>query len=143
MSTITPGSRVTLHFALKLDDGQCIESTFDRQPATLVMGDGSLLEGFEAVLLGMAAGERKTVTLPAAQAFGPHRPENLQRFPRARFVGMELEPGLMVDFADKGGTSLPGVIADIGDSEVVVDFNHPLAGRALIFEVEIIEAGQA
>lgn len=139
---IAQGSRVTLHFALKLDDGEMIESTFGRTPATLVMGDGSLLEGFEAVLEGMAAGEQKTATLAPEQAFGLHREENLQRMARARFAGMELEPGLIVNFADKGGASLPGVVVDIAD-EVTVDFNHPLAGRTMVFEVSILDVGAA
>ncbi len=139
---IEQGSLVTLHFSLKLEDGEVVESTFERTPATLVMGDGSLLEGFEAVLEGMAAGEQKTATLAPEQAFGPHRAENLQRISRARFTGMDLEPGLIVNFADKGGASLPGVVVDITD-EVTVDFNHPLAGRTMVFEVAVLEVGAA
>ncbi|HEY9036572.1 MAG TPA: peptidylprolyl isomerase [Pseudomonadales bacterium] len=135
---ITQGSRVTLHFTLTLENGDVVESTVDRAPGTLVVGDGSLLPGFEAVLIGMTAGEQKRIAMAAEDAFGPHRPENLQRVPRARFVGLALEPGLMVDFADQGGHSLPGVVVGIDDREVTVDFNHPLAGRSMAFDVDII-----
>ena len=135
---ITQGSRVTLHFTLTLANGDIVESTVDRAPGTLVMGDGSLLPGFEAVLMGMKAGEQKRTDIAAEDAFGPHRSENLQQMSRARFAGLELELGLMVDFADQGGHSLPGVVVGIDDREVTVDFNHPLAGHSMAFDVDII-----
>lgn len=139
IETIATGKKITLHFTLRLTDGQVIDSTLDKKPATCVVGDGSFLPGFEAVLMGLAVGDKKTFQVAPEQAFGHPREENRHQVPRAQFdPRIELTPGLMMDFAD-GKATLPGVISDIFDDYVVVDFNHPLAGRELVFDVEIID----
>lgn len=138
---IDENSTVTLHFSLALQDGQLVDSTFDKKPATFVMGDGSLLPGFEKCLLGLVAGDREKFVVPQSGAFGAHNPNNVQTFPRGNFSDTELSQGLIVSFADAGGNELPGVVQSWDDKEVVVDFNHPLAGRDLVFTVEIINVG--
>lgn len=136
---IRHGSRVRLHFALHLDNGDTVDSTFGRAPAELVLGDGNLLPGFEAVLEGLVAGDHQTFPLAPEQAFGIHRPENIQVFPEARFPkDLQLVPGLVIHFADKAGAGLPGVIRSVAPGRIEVDFNHPLAGRTIGFEVEIL-----
>ncbi|WP_432471162.1 FKBP-type peptidyl-prolyl cis-trans isomerase [Amphritea sp. HPY] len=136
---IGPDCKVTLHFAIKLEDGSLIDSNFDAEPATFVVGDGQLLEGFERTLLGMSAGDEAIVDISPEQGFGMTNPNNIQRLPRAQFKDMQLEPGLVISFADAGNGELPGVISDFDDKMVSVDFNHPLAGKHLKFEVKIIE----
>jgi len=137
--SIGPGTQVTLHFAIKMDDGSVVDSTFDGAPATFSVGDGKLLPGFEEVLIGLGAGDEATFDVPPEKGFGQRNPSNIQKIPRASFADdMELEEGLMVSFADAQNTELPGLIAEIGDKNVSVDFNHPLAGRDLQFEVKII-----
>ncbi|HEY9032427.1 MAG TPA: peptidylprolyl isomerase [Pseudomonadales bacterium] len=138
---IGENSVVSLHFSLALEDGQLVDSTFDRQPATFAIGDGSLLPGFEKKLLGLAAGGRHEFWIEQQDAFGAHNPANVQRFPRSSFSGTELSEGLVVSFADAAGNELPGVVSNWDDKEVQVDFNHPLAGRRLLFTVEIINVG--
>lgn len=138
---INESSAVTLHFSLALADGQLIDSTFDKQPASFVMGDGSLLPGFEKCLIGLCAGDKKQFHVPQTDAFGAHNPNNMQTFARSNFSDTELSEGLIVSFADAGGNELPGVVQSWDDREVVVDFNHPLAGRDLVFTVEIINVG--
>ena len=137
---IAQGKQVTLHFALKLNDGQVVDSTFEKEPATLVVGDGNLPEGFESLLVGLEAGAKQSFVIPPEQAFAQKNPNNIQEVKR-RDLGpdMELEVGLMVSFADANGAELPGVIKDVQDDVVVVDFNHPLAGEELTFDVEIIQ----
>ncbi|MEC9484084.1 MAG: peptidylprolyl isomerase, partial [Halomonas sp.] len=81
--------------------------------------------------------------VPPEHAFGQHNPQNVQRIPRESFEGPELEEGLVMSFADAAGGELPGVIAGIDDTHVDVDFNHPLAGRTLTFEVEVLEVKPA
>lgn len=135
---IGPDCKVTLHFAIKLEDGSLIDSNFDADPATFVVGDGQLLEGFERTLLGMSAGDEAVVDISPEQGFGMTNPNNIQRLPRAQFKDMQLEPGLVISFADAGNGELPGVISDFDDKMVSVDFNHPLAGKHLKFEVKII-----
>ena len=136
--TIAPDAKVTLHFAIKLEDGSVVDSNFDGNPATFVVGDGQLLEGFETALLGMKAGDEAVVDISPEQGFGMSNPSNTQRIPRSQFGDMELEPGLVVSFADAGNGELPGVIGEFDDKMVTVDFNHPLAGKNLKFEVKII-----
>lgn len=138
-AVITSGSRVLLDFALRLENGDTVDSTFGRKPAELVVGDGRLLPSFEKVLYGLRAGDSRTEILPPEQAFGEHRQENLQQFERHRFASdMTLEPGLVINFNDAGGNGLPGVVQSVDEQQVTVDFNHPLAGHALSFEVSII-----
>lgn len=138
--SVSKGMRVTLNFALSLTDGEVIDSTFEKAPASLDIGDGNLPEGFESYLMGLKPGDRETFKVPPEDAFGQANPSNRQSFKRSDFdADMVIEPGLMVSFADARKTELPGVIYSVDADEVVVDFNHPLAGRELMFEVEIID----
>ncbi|MCC1496559.1 FKBP-type peptidyl-prolyl cis-trans isomerase [Alcanivorax sp. 1008] len=134
-----PDTRVTLHFAVRLMDGTEMDSTFSGQPASFVWGDESLLPGFERALLGLKAGDKRSVYIEADKGFGAYNPDNIQQFRQDEFAeGMTLEAGVVVSFRDASGAELPGVISQIEDNWVTVDFNHPLAGRDLTFEVEIL-----
>lgn len=136
--TITPDAKVTLHFAIKLKDGQVIDSNFEGKPATFIVGDGQLLEGFEKTLMGMQSGDEAVIDILPEQGFGMSNPSNLQRLPRKQFGDMVLEPGLVVSFADTSDGELPGVVAEFDEKMVTIDFNHPLAGKNLKFEVKIL-----
>lgn len=137
---VDKGTRVTLNFALKFTDGEVIDTTFDKQPATLEIGDDNLPENFEAYLMGMKAGETATYNVPPEKAFGQHNPSNVQMFKRSDFsADMVLDPGVMISFADARQQELPGVVEHVEGDQVTIDFNHPLAGRTLVFEVEIID----
>jgi len=135
---IGDNSRVTLHFAVLLDTGEEGDTTRRGQPATFEMGDGNLLPGFEEALLGMRAGDDAQIELAPGQAFGEHRQENVQLMDRAGFPEDDLEPGAMMSFAGPGG-ELPGVVYRIFERTVEVDFNHPLAGRHILFDVSILK----
>lgn len=139
MSVVGTQSKVTLHFELAMSDGSVVDSTFERTPATFCYGDGNLLPGVEKKLLGMGVGETKTFQLNPEDAFGQGNPANIQRIDRSSFArDMVLEEGMVISFADAQKAELPGVIQSVGESEVVVNFNHPLAGRTLQFTAEII-----
>lgn len=141
---VDKGTRVTLNFALKFTDGEVIDTTFDKQPATLEIGDDNLPENFEAYLMGMKAGETATYDVPPENAFGQHNPSNVQMFKRSDFsADMVLDPGVMISFADARQQELPGVVQHVEGDQVTIDFNHPLAGRTLVFEVEIIDVEPA
>lgn len=136
---VGPGTRVTLHFRLSLEDGSEVDSTFEKSPPSFTVGDGQLMDGFEQKLRGLVAGQRERFTVSPEEGFGQPNPSNLQTFSREDFdPGMELKEGLVISFADASKAELPGVVKSIGDQEVVVDFNHPLAGRNILFEVEIL-----
>lgn len=144
VATIANNSKVTLHFALKLDDEQVVDSTFERAPASFNMGDGSLLPGFESRLVGLVTGDHKEFVIPPEEAFGQPNPQNIQMMKRSDFAAdMPIAPGLVVSFADAQNAELPGVIASVEGDKVEVDFNHPLAGKSLMFEVQILEVQDA
>lgn len=139
---IGPGARVTLHFSLALADASAgsepIDSNFGGDPVTFTVGDGSLLPGFEQALFGLVAGDRREFELPPEQAFGPVNEDNVQRFPVYQFPpDVALSPGLMLEFGDAAGNNQAGVVRSIDKQWVDVDFNHPLAGRTLRFDVHI------
>lgn len=136
---INEKSTVTLHFSLALEDGQLIDSTFEKKAPTMTMGDGSLLYGFEQRLLGLSPGDKKEFLIEPKDAFGAHNPMNVQYFKPEEFDPESLEVGMIVSFIDAGQHELPGVIASFDDEQVEVDFNHPLAGKNLLFKVEIID----
>ncbi|WXL25102.1 peptidylprolyl isomerase [Ectopseudomonas mendocina] len=136
---IGPDRQVTLHFALKLESGDVVDSTFDKNPATFKVGDGNLLPGFEQAMFGLKAGDKRSIAISPEQGFGQGNPQNVQVIPRNQFEGMDLSEGLLVIFNDAANTELPGVVKSFTDETVVVDFNHPLAGKALSFDVEIID----
>lgn len=139
------GTRVFLNFSVCLEDGSEVDSNFGGDPVDFVVGDGSLLPAFERRLFGMSAGQRQLFTLPPDDAFGRPDDNNVQFLPRDRFDdGEELAIGLVYSFADPGGGELPGMIISFDEEEVAVDFNHPLAGRTILFDVLVhrVEAAE-
>lgn len=139
---ITQGSQVDLHFAVSLENGTIIDSTFERpEPVSLVVGDGSLLDGFEKVLINLTAGDTRTAHLSPNEAFGEWNRENVQTFNKAQFALANGVPevGTMMEFEDKGKNYVVGVIREVSADEVKVDFNHPLAGKNILFKVQIIK----
>jgi FKBP-type peptidyl-prolyl cis-trans isomerase SlpA len=135
---VVKGVKVTLNFALELEDGELIDSNFDKPPVSFVVGDGNMLPGFELALIGKRSGDRVDAVIPAAQAFGPVNPDNQQRFPRYQFPpDLPLSENLLVEFADKSGYKQAGRVVRIGTHDVEIDFNHPLAGRSILFSAVI------
>jgi FKBP-type peptidyl-prolyl cis-trans isomerase SlpA len=143
MMPVGPNTRVTLHFSVLLDSGEEVDSTRRSRPATFTVGDGSLLPGFERAMFGLTAGSDEQLRIAAADGFGEPREENLRMMPRAQFgTDVVPEPGLVVSFAGPDG-ELPGVVKSVRGDLVVVDFNHPLAGKDLIFDVSILKVEAA
>jgi len=139
---IGPGTKVILYFSIRLDTGELVDSTGDK-PAVFMVGDGNLLPGFERAIFGLTAGTSTSLAVTADQGFGPSRDENVQMMKRGDFDGgIELSEGLIVSFADRQKTELPGVVKRILGDIIEVDFNHPLAGRDIIFDVEIVSVEQ-
>jgi len=138
---IGAGSTVIFHFDIKLADGSAAESTrVHNKPARLQMGDGSLSPAFEAQLLGMAKGDKRSFTLEPQDAYGMPNPDNIYYVDRSKFSGdAPAQVGMIVGFAMPDGSELPGLIREVVGDSVTVDFNHPLAGQTLTFNVEIVE----
>ena len=139
---IGPGTRVTLTFALSMESGDLIDDTGET-PASFTVGDGNLLPGFESAIFGMKQGESRRVLLTPDQAFGEPNPNNVHMLRRADFASdMTLEPGLVVSFTNPDQADIPGVVNRVFEETIEIDFNHPLAGKKLWFEVDILEVKQ-
>ena len=139
MMRITIGSTVNMHFALRLADGTVADSSFDEEPVSFVVGDGTLDKGLELALIGLKAGDQQKLTLMPGQAFGAREEAALQWVERDKFPpDIELEPGQIIGFSGQAGEDVAGAVIEIEPHRVRVDFNHPLAGREIEFEVEIL-----
>ncbi|MGB1140710.1 MAG: FKBP-type peptidyl-prolyl cis-trans isomerase [Halioglobus sp.] len=135
---VSEGTRVFLNFSVSLEDGSEVDTNFGGDPVDFVIGDGSLLPGFERLLFGMSAGERQMFTVTPENAFGQPNDANVQSVARDQFDDdVELEIGLVFSFADAAGGEVPGMVIGLDDEEVTVDFNHPLSGRTILFDVLI------
>ncbi len=127
-----------LNFSVSLEDGSEVDSNFGGEPVSFVVGDGNLLPGFERVLMGMEPGQRHVFTVSPEDAFGQPNDNNVQTVARDHFDDdVALEIGLVFSFADAAGGELPGLIVAFDEDEVTVDFNHPLAGRRILFDVQV------
>ena len=141
---VQPGSFLTLHYRLAGPDGGDIVNTFNDKPATLSLGTGELAPAMEARLLGLAEGARTSFELAAGEAFGERNPQLLQRVRRsllAEFADPDehYHVGDVVQFPTPDGRgSYAGVVREVGDEALLFDFNHPLAGRPVRFEVQLI-----
>jgi len=140
-NSISENSEVILHFDLKLSDGSAVDSTrVNNKPAKMVVGDGSLTPNFEKCLIGLKVGDKKAFSINADDAFGMPNPDNIYHVDRSKFsADTELKEGMIMGFAQPDGSELPGVIRSIAGHSVTVDFNHPLAGQDIVFDVEILE----
>ena len=139
MSMIERTSRVTLYYRLGLTDDQILEDNFDDEPMTVTLGRGEMAEGLELALIGLSSGDEQTIDIGPDLAFG-YVDENLIRsLPRIEFdPELELETGLIIEFANEDGDTLPGTILDFNEDEVRIDLNHPLAGQTVRYSVKIV-----
>jgi FKBP-type peptidyl-prolyl cis-trans isomerase SlpA len=143
-SKINPGSRVRLHLAIFLEDGTEALSTFGEEPMELTLGDGTLTPGTEALLIGLPAGAEEQFIADGNELFGVWSDENMHWMPLGDFPNGEIpEPGALVVFDTPGGAETAGVIKDVKNDRVLVDFNHPLSGRALRIQVRVLDLADA
>lgn len=145
--TITQTSFVEMHFDIRLKDGSIADSTRNiGKPMPFNLGEGVFAEKLEKALIGLKAGDKKKVMLLPHEAFGEPHPANIFQVPKSKFKGTEvedqLEEGLIIEFTQPSGQPRPGIVTEIGETELTVDFNHPLAGQVVLFDIEIISVGQ-
>ena len=140
-NTITEKSEVMMHFSICLADGSAVDSSkVDNKPAKFVMGDGSLTPNFENCLLGLSEGQSEKFTLAPEDAFGLSNPDNIHHLELNKFSNdVPAEVGTIISFTQPDGSELPGIIREVIADSVTVDFNHPLAGQTLTFEVDVLE----
>ena len=144
MNLVQPGSFLTLHYRLAGPDGQDVVNTFSDKPATLSLGAGQLAPAIEAQLIGLAEGAHESFELPAGAAFGPRNPDMLQRVKLSLLhqlgdADAEYSVGDVVRFPTPDGSAgYAGVVRECGPDWLLFDFNHPLAGQPVRFEVKLL-----
>lgn len=137
--TVLENSRVLADVTIKLKDGSIADSTkVSGKPSWLVLGDGSFSDAFEAFLLGSKVGDELTFELEPKDAFGESQPDSIHFMDLSQFPqDIKLEKGTIIGFEQPNGSQLPGIIREVQGGSVKVDFNHPLAGETIVFEIEI------
>lgn len=132
------GDTVSVHYTGTLADGSVFDSSRGRDPLQFTVGEGRVIPGFDAAVSGMAVGEEKKVTIPADQAYGPHRPELMVEVDRAQFpADLHPEIGQQLQLS-RGGQVFVVTVRDLSDGSVLLDGNHPLAGQDLTFALELV-----
>jgi peptidylprolyl isomerase len=137
---VESGNTVTLHYKGTFTDGTEFDNSYERgEPMTATVGSGQLIPGFDDALGGMAEGETKTFTLSAGNAYGERDPDATTTLERSLFPeDFEFTEGLPIPLSDQDGKTYMATISEIKDTTVVADFNHPMAGKDLTFEVELL-----
>ena len=141
MKTVENGNSVKLHYKGTFPDGEVFDDSRERGEALeLLVGAGRLLKGFETALVGMSTGETKTITLTSEEAYGPVNESAIVEIPKEAFPeGFIFEEGMTVQGTNKLGTPMLAKIIKFDDSSVTLDHNHPLAGKDINFEIELVE----
>ncbi len=134
------GDTVTIHYTGKLADGTVFDTSRDREPLTVPLGEQRVIPGFENAILGMSTGETKTATIPAAEAYGPRQEEMVIQFNRDEIPpDLNVEVGQELQLQTNSGQAVPARVVKASDADITVDANHPLAGQDLTFDIEVVE----
>ncbi len=142
MSEAKQGDTVKVHYSGSLEDGTVFDTSQDRDPLEFTIGENQVISGFEEAVVGMEPGQSKVVKLDSGEAYGPRRSELLVEVERERFPSdMDVEVGSQVQVKQQDGSPRVATIARVGDDSVTLDVNHPLAGKDLTFDIELVEIG--
>lgn len=140
MTQAKKGDTVRMHYKGTLSDGSVFDSSEGREPLQFTIGAGQIIPGLEQAVEGMGAGDEKTVTIPAAEAYGDYQPQARQGIPRDQIPdNIPLQVGGRLQVQTPEGRAVPVTVTEISDEVVVLDANHPLAGKDLTFAVEIVD----
>jgi len=142
MSQAKTGDNVKIHYTGTLDDGSQFDSSEGREPLAFTLGSGQVIPGFDDAVSGMAVGEKKTVRLEATQAYGERHEEMVQQVPKSALpADMEVELGMPLQAHGPDGQVMNLVVTGLSEESIQVDGNHPLAGKALTFAIELVSIG--
>lgn len=140
MAEAKPGDKVKVHYRGSLEDGTIFDTSRGRQPLEFTIGEGQVIPGFEGAVVGMEPGDSKSVTVEPQEGYGERRRELVVDVERDRFpADMEVEVGKQVQVQQKDGSPRVATIARVDDDSVTLDVNHPLAGKDLTFDIELVE----
>ena len=134
------GDTVMLHYIGKYKDGRIFDSSMERDPIPVEIGAGEIIKGLEKVVVGMQAGEKKTVTVKPEEGYGNYNENLLTEMPKERIPeDISPEKGMILQLADKKGLTLQVVVDEVLDKSIRLDANHPLAGKVLVFDIEVVK----
>jgi FKBP-type peptidyl-prolyl cis-trans isomerase 2 len=143
MVQVKSGDKINVHYTGKLTDGTLFDSSVGREPLEFEVGSGMVIKGFDVGVTGMSVGEKKTVHIPAAEAYGDMDPNYLAVFNKAEIPSdIPYEVGMQLNMHQDGsGQVMPVVVVEVTDTTITLDANHPLAGKDLIFDLELVSIG--
>ncbi|WP_455369925.1 FKBP-type peptidyl-prolyl cis-trans isomerase [[Eubacterium] cellulosolvens] len=134
------GDKITIHFTVKTEDGQIVESSNENEPQTFQVGDRNLLPGLNKALLGLKKGDKKTITIPPNQGFGERKEDLLREASKTIIKGdVKGTEGEVVELSSKDGERYLATIQEVKKDTIVLDLNHPLAGETLTFEIQVVD----
>jgi peptidylprolyl isomerase len=131
------GDTVSVHYTGTLEDGTVFDSSEGREPLEFAIGSGQLIKGFDDAVTGMAVGDEKSITLEPENAYGNIRPDLVAKLPKDKFPE-GVQAGMTLLFKDPNGNQIPLKVAAVGQNDVTVDLNHPLAGKQLTFKIRLV-----
>lgn len=139
MQQVKNGDTVRVHYHGTLTDGSTFDSSEGREPLEFIVGEGQVIKGFDDAMVDMKVGDKKTVNIPVADAYGERRDDMMMQYPKTEFPDdMTPEPGMQLHMSDNSGNVFPVLIAEVLEDVVLLDANHPLAGQDLTFEIELV-----
>lgn len=142
MSQAKQGDAVQVHYTGRLQDGTVFDTSRDRGPLRFTMGKGQLIAGFEQAVLGMNIGEKKTVVIPPEQGYGPHRPENVTAMDRKNLPdGLDPRVGQRLEITQADDKIILATVTAASETNITLDANHPLSGKDLTFDIELVSIG--
>jgi len=140
LSQVKEGDKVKVHYTGTLDDGSVFDSSKERQPLEFQIGSGQIIPGFEKAVLELNPGDSTRVDIPSAEAYGDVREDMIVNVEREKLpADIDPEVGMQLQLQQPDGNALPVVVSEVSESHVTIDANHPLAGRDLTFEIELLE----
>jgi peptidylprolyl isomerase len=139
MATAKPGNTVHVHYTGRLDDGSVFDASEGRDPLAFTLGAGQVIEGFEQAVAGMGVGDSKTVRIPVDEAYGQRRADLVLEVPREQLPDdLEVDVGSRLEMQRPDGQGMPVTVVAKDDAGITLDANHPLAGQALTFELQLV-----
>ena len=141
---VKKGNKVKVEYEGKLDDGTVFDASSKHgKPLEFQVGSGMVIPGFDNALVGMKKGEEKEVTIKPEEGYGKPNPEMVKKVPKDQFPkDKEIKPGMMLAIGLPTGQQIPAKIAEVGDKEITLDLNHPLAGKTLKFKIKVVEISE-